>query len=102
MYARLLDVFHHATNKGSAHAVADAVHIAFNRVIQKTVQQHGRVMTDLDRLAHIALQVTLLVHDFHGTATEHVARANDQRVTQSRGFLQRFWLCSGRGIGRLL
>ena len=76
VHAGLLDVFHHAANPGGAGRVADAVHVALDGVVQKAVQQHGRIMADLDGFAHIALQVALLVHDFHGTATEHIAGAH--------------------------
>src|SRR5690606_10694119 len=49
-----------------------------------------RVIADLDRFAHVALQVLLLVHNFHGAATQHIAWAHHQGVanfsSQSNGF----------------
>ena len=44
-------------------------------------------MTDLDRFAHVALKIALLVHDLHGATAQHIARAHHQRVTQGSGFL---------------
>ena len=58
-------------------------------------------MADLDSLAHVALQVALLVHDFHRPPAQHVARPHDQRITQRRRFFQGFWLGTRGGVGRL-
>ena len=78
MHAGLLDVLHHAADEDGAFAVTHAVHIALDGVGQEVVQQHGRVIADLDGFAHVALQVALLMHDFHGTATQHIAGTHDQ------------------------
>ena len=58
-------------------------------------------MADLDSFAHVTLKVSLLVHDFHGTPTQHVAWAHNQWVAERCGFFKglRFGAC--RGIGRL-
>ena len=79
MHAGLLDVFHHAADE-DALAIADAIDIDFDRIVQEAVQQHRRLVLYLDRLAHVALQVTLLVHDFHRPPAQHVARAHHQRI----------------------
>ena len=55
-------------------------------------------MRHFDRFAHVALQVALLVHDFHGAATQHVAGSNHQGVTQGSCLFQSLWFGSGRGI----
>ena len=39
-------------------------------VVQEAVQQHRRIVGDLDRFAHVALEILLLMDDFHGPATE--------------------------------
>jgi hypothetical protein len=101
VHAGLLDVLHHATDEGDAGGVAHAVHVALDGVGQEAVQQHGRVVAYLDGLAHVALQVALLVHDFHRAATQHVAGAHHQRVAQGGGLFQRFGFGAGRGVGRL-
>ena len=101
MHAGLFDVFHHAADEGFAFRVADAVHIALDGIIQETVQQHGGIVRHLDRFAHVTLQVTLFVHDFHGTPAQHVAGAHHQGVAQGSGFFQCLWLGACRGVGRL-
>jgi hypothetical protein len=101
VHAGLFDVLHHATDESLAFRVAHAIHIAFDGVVQKAVQQHGGIVADLDRFAHVALQVALLVHDFHGAAAQHIAGAHHQRVAQRRGLFQRLGFGARRGIGRL-
>ena len=106
VHARLLNMFHHATNEGAAGlpigpGVAQAINVTFDCIAQKAVKQHRRVMADLDRLAHVALQITLFMHDFHGAAAQNIAGTDHQRVAQGGGFLQRLGLGAGGGVGRL-
>ena len=101
MYASLLNVLHHTANQGLACVIADAINIALNGVIQKAVKQHRRVMADLDGLAHVAFQIALLMHDFHGPTPQHIAGSNHQGVTQGSGFFQGLGFGASRGIGRL-
>ena len=51
----LLDMLHHATNKGLAFRVPQAVDITLDGVIQKAVQQNRRIVRNLHGLSHIAL-----------------------------------------------
>ena len=101
MNAGLLNVLHDAANPGGTGVVTDAIDVAFDRVIQKPVQQHGRIVADLDGLAHVALQIALLVHHFHGASAQHVAGAHHQRVTQRSRFFQGLGLGAGGGVGGL-
>ena len=106
MHTRLFDVLHDTANKGAAGVgsctrIADAIHITFNGVIQKAVQQHWRVMADLDGLAHVTLQITLLVHDFHGTAAQHIAGAHHERVAEGSRFFKGLRLRASCRVGRL-
>src|SRR2546427_7847035 len=77
MHASLLDVLHHAADEDGAFAVAHAVHIALDGVGQEVVQQHGRVVADLDGFAHVALQDSLRSDGLHGpsSATFHATCA---------------------------
>ena len=102
MHPCLLDVLHHATNEGDTSGVTHAVHIALNGVGQEAVQQHGRVVAYLDGFAHVALQVALLVHDFHRAATQHVAGAHHEGIAQSGCLFQGFDFGAGRGVRWLL
>ena len=76
MHARLLDMLHHTADERGAGSVADAIYVALDRVVQKTVQQHRRVVADLNGLAHVALQVALLMDNFHGAPAQHIAGAH--------------------------
>ena len=59
-------------------------------------------MADLDGFTHVALQIALLMHDFHRTAAQHVAGAHHQWVAKRAGFFQRFRLGTRCGIRWLL
>ena len=41
VHAGLFDVLHHAADENAAGVVAHRVHVAFDRVVEETVQQHG-------------------------------------------------------------
>ena len=92
MHTGLFDVFHHATDEGLAFGVAQAVHIALDGVVQEAVQQHRGVVAHLHGLAHVTLQIALLMHDFHRAATQHITRAHHQRIAECAGFFQGFGL----------
>ena len=76
MNACLLDVFHDAAYQHRL-AVCDCIHIHFNGIIQKVIEQNRGVMRNLDCLAHITFQVYLLVDNFHGSAAQYIAGAHD-------------------------
>ena len=106
MHARLLNMLHHPANESSAFnarrtGIPDAIHIALNGVIQEAVQQHRRIVADLDRLAHVTLEVTLLVHDFHRAPAQHITGAHHQRVSKCSGLFQSLGLGTSGGVGRL-
>ena len=101
MHTRLLDVLH----DGADHhvlAVADAIDIDLDRVVEKAVEQHRRFVADPYRLAHVALQVLVAVHDLHRPAAQHVARAHHQRVADLLGQHQGRLFGAGGAVGRLL
>ena len=93
-------MFHHAADERTG-AIADAIDVALDGVVEKSIEQHWRIVGDLDRLAHVALEVALLMDDLHRAATEHVARTNHQRVTQGRRLFKRLGFGARRGIGGL-
>ena len=101
VHAGLLDMLHHAADEGLARRVAQAVDIAFDGIVEKAVEQNRRVVADLDRLAHVALEIALLVHDLHRTPAQHIARPHHQRVTEGRRLVDRLGLGASRGVGRL-
>ena len=65
-------------------AVAQRVDVDLDRVVQEAVEQHRRIVRDLDRLAHVALEIALLVDDLHRAAAQHVRRAARPADSRSR------------------
>ena len=89
MHAGLFDVFHDAADQGGF-AVGNAIDVDLNRIVEEAVQQDWRIMRHLDRFAHVALEVALLMDDFHGTAAEDIRWPHDQRIADFR--------CQAQGI----
>ena len=79
MYARLFDVLHDAANQHHF-AVADSVHVHFNRIVKETVQQYRRIVRNADRSLEVATQVGFVVDNFHRAAAENIRRTHHQRV----------------------
>ena len=80
MHTGLLDMFHDAADQ-DVFTIRNGIDIDLDGIIQKTVEQYRRVIRNLHGLAHVACQVILRVHDFHGTSTEHIGRTHHQRIT---------------------
>ena len=78
MDAGFLDVLHHAGDV-DGFAVADAVHVHLDRVVQVAVDQHRVVAGHPHRLAHVAVQPGAVVDDLHRAAAQHVAGADHHR-----------------------
>src|SRR5471032_1964206 len=100
VHACLFDVFHHAADEGGF-AVGDAIDVALDGVVQEAVQQHWRIVRYLDRFAHIAFQVALLVDDFHRAAAQHVGRTHYKRVADFLCQRQRFGFGARGAVRRL-
>ena len=100
MHAGLFDVFHHAADE-DALAVAQAIDIDLDRIVEEAVEQHRRIVGDLDRFAHVAFEVFLFVHDFHRAAAQHIARTHDERITDLVGERERIGFGARGAVGRL-
>ena len=85
VHARLFDVLHDAADEGAPLGVTQTIYVTFDGVVQKTIEQHGGVIGDFDRFAHVAFQVTLLMHDFHGAPAQHVTGAHEHGEAEARG-----------------
>src|SRR5690606_36303340 len=96
----LIDVLHHTAHK-DALAIGQAVHVHFRGVVQEVIQQHGRVIADLDRFAHVAIQVLLCVHGFHSQNTQNVDWAYHQWVTDLGSRSKHFDFGTSRTVWRL-
>ena len=71
MDPRLLDVLHDAADDHSR-AVAQCIDVDLDRVVEKPIKQHRRIVRHLHRFPHVALEVALLVNDFHRAAAKHI------------------------------
>ena len=100
MHAGLLDVFHHTADQYPL-AVCDAVDIDLDRIIQEAIEQHRAVIGDLDRFAHVALEIALLMDDLHRAPAQHITRSDHQRVADLLGQRQRLGLGARSAVGRL-
>jgi len=77
-------MFHYTANQDSL-AVAYRIHIHFDGIIYKTIQQYRGIMRNLDSLVHATFQLALLMDNFHGTPSQNIARAYDKRITYFPG-----------------
>lgn len=102
MHAGFFDVFHQPADQHVAVLVGNDVHVHFHRVVEEAVQQHRRIVGDLDRVTHIARQVGFAVDDFHRAAAQHVARAHHQRIADFARQHQGFLGIAGNAVRRLL
>src|SRR5471030_2594964 len=100
VHAGLFDVFHHAADEGRF-AVGDAIDVALDGVVQEAVQQHRRIVRYLDRFAHVAFQVALLVDDFHRPAAQHIRWTHHQRIADFLRQRQGVGFGAGGAVRRL-
>ncbi len=100
MHTRLLDMLHDTANDHFL-AVTDRININLGRIVQKTIEQHWRIIRHLDGFAHVALKLTLLMNDFHGTTTQHIGRTHYQRITDLICSHQRLRRAARSAVGRL-
>ena len=88
----LLDVLHDARHH-RVRTVADGVHVHFDGVLQKLVDEDRMARGDMDRGFHEAPQGLRVVDDLHGPAAQDVRRAHDDRVADP--------LCGPDGVGHI-
>src|SRR3546814_9937240 len=91
MHTGFLDVLHDAADHDIL-AVSKCIDVDLGGVVEEAVEQYRRVIRDLHGLAHVALEIVVIVDDFHCPAAQHVARPHDQRITDLGGDVQRLLL----------
>ena len=69
--------------------VAERVHVAFHSALEESVEVDWVVRRDPRGLGHVLPQVLRVVGDHHAAATQHVARAHEQREPDPRRNLLR-------------
>src|ERR1035437_9071796 len=91
--AGFLDVLPDAADH-DVFAVRERVHIDFNRVFQKLIDQDGAVLRILDGLLHVLLNRIFVVGNDHGSPSEDIRRTNQHRESD---LLRRFDRLFDRG-----
>ena len=84
MYACLLDVLHDAADHHLL-AVGQCIHIHFDRVVQKPIEQHRRIVRHFHRFGHVPAQIGFFAHNFHGAAAQYITGTHHQRITDFLG-----------------
>src|SRR5712675_659407 len=97
----LLNMLHDSADE-NVFAVAGGVHVHLRGIGEEPVEQHRRIVRNFDGLAHVALEILLLVHDLHRAPAEHVARTHHQRIADFLRETQRIGFSARRAVGRLL
>ena len=67
--ARFLDVLHNRANY-SRFAIGDAIHIDFDRVFKKTIDEHRTIGRYFDCACHVAPKISLSIDKLHGSPTK--------------------------------
>src|ERR1039458_4024378 len=63
-----------------------SAYIDFGGVVQEAVHQHGAVLREGHRLAHVLAHHFLVVGDDHGAAAQHIAGTHQHRIADARGY----------------
>ena len=79
----LLDVLHDAADHHGL-AVAHCVHVNFESVFQKAIDQDRVIWRHVNSLPHVVQETCAIVDDLHGPSAQNVRRTNQHGVTDSR------------------
>ena len=101
MHAGLFDVLHDACDMG-CFAVRETVNVNFHGTRKVAVEEHGAFARDHDGLGDIAAKLVHIAHDFHGAATQHEGRADDQWEANITGNGERLFVGGCDAVDRLL
>ena len=89
--ACFFDVFHHTADEHLAGVVANGININLGGALQKTINEHRarRRQTTLAaertkqlHLGHCIGKLSVIVHNAHGSPTEHIAGSHQHRITR--------------------
>ena len=95
-----LDMLQDAGHR-DVHAVADRVDIDLDRVAQIAVDQHRGRARHLHRGGDIKVELFGPVDDLHAAAAQHIGRAQQHRIADPLGDLDRFVARAGQAVGGL-
>ena len=83
------DVLEHPSDHRGL-SVGDAIHIQFDRFLQKLVQEHRLARSDRKGFLDHSAQLLLVVHDEHSPTSEHEGRAKQDGISDAGGLFRRF------------
>ena len=100
MHTGLLNVFEN-TGDENILAITQHINIELGRVAQIAVNQNRTVAGYNHGLAHIALQLCVIIDDFHSAAAQNIGRANNHRKPDVGGNGARLVGRAGNAVGWL-
>ena len=79
MHPGLLNVLHNRTNDHIL-AVGYGIDVCLDGVIKKAIEQHWRIIGNLNCVLHIVSQLVFVVDDFHSSSAQYIGGTYYQRV----------------------
>ena len=84
MDAALLDMLQHGSHVALV-SVAEGIDIELDGILEEGVEIDRVVRRDLRCLAHVRLEVVVVVDDCHAAAAQDIARTDQERVADVLG-----------------
>ena len=75
-----LDVFHHRRHKGVG-TVADRIRLAFQSMIQETVNENRTIRRHAHSRIHILSHALVIIDHFHAPSSQHIGGTNHDGIT---------------------
>ena len=85
MNACRFDVFHQSTDHDCALVIAEGIHVHLNGVLQVLVDEHRMIRLNLNGFIHVAVQLVLVIDNFHGATTQDVRGADHNWIADCFG-----------------
>ena len=74
------------------------VHVHLDGMVEEAVQQHGGLVGDPHGVAHVAVELLLVVDDLHGPPAQHVGRPDHQGIADGGRELHRLAFAAGSAV----
>src|SRR5579859_6127711 len=100
VYAGFFNVLHDSADH-NVFAIRERVHVNFNRVFQKMIDQNRPLLRIFDRLFHVADNAVVIIGDHHGASAKNVGWPHEHRVSCLAGTGNSFFHAGGNRAGRL-
>ena len=99
VYARFFHVLHDSGDQNTF-AIGKRIDIYLSGLFEEAIHQHRPVLREADRLTHVLFDSGLFIRDHHGAAAQHIAGANQHRVTDLASYRDSLLNAGGRSVGR--